>query len=305
MMEKVLLDTDIGSDIDDSFCLGYLLSQPKCDLLGITTVSGEAEKRAGMASVMCKAAGRSGIPIYAGIEQPLLLPQQQPVAHQAGVLDKWPHDAHFPKGEAIEFMRRTIRQNPGEVTLLAIGPMTNVAALFAVDLEIPSLLKQLVLMCGVFTYGLPAYVCLAEWNARCDPHATAVVYNAGVRNVRSIGLDVTTRVTMKKSDFAATFRADVMRPLFDFSHVWEEKDGIITFHDPLAAAVIFDEDICGFKRGEVSVELESARSKGLTYFDENANGNDEVAFTVNDAAFFAHYMEVVEKKPYASQGTQA
>ena len=296
MKEKILLDTDIGSDIDDSFCLGYLLSQEKCDLLGITTVSGGAEQRAQMASVMCRAAGKGSIPIFPGIEQPLLTPQKQASAEQAGVLAKWPHESKYPKGEAIEFMRQTIRKHPGEVTLLAIGPMSNVAALFAVDPEIPSLLKRLVLMCGIFAYQLPDAARLWEWNAVCDPYATAMVYNAPVGTVRSIGLDVTTRVRMSKRDFADTFHADALRPLYDFSRVWDNMDGTITFHDPLAAVTIFDESVCAFRRGNVSVELESTRAKGLTYFDADETGNDEVAFTVDAAAFFKHYIGVVEKR---------
>ena len=292
--KKILLDTDIGSDIDDSFCLGYLLSQKRCELLGITTVSGESDKRAMMASAMCRAVGQNDIPIFAGIESPLLTPQMQPIAHQAKVLEKWSHESHFPKGDAIEFMRQTIRKYPGEVTLLAIGPMTNVAALFTVDPEIPALLKELVMMCGVFTYGLPAYVCLSEWNSRCDAHASSIVYRANVRNVRSIGLDVTTRVTMKKKDFANTFHSNALRPLHDFSGVWDDKDGLITFHDPLAATTIFDEQICRFERGNVSIELSNTRVNGLTYWDPAPEGKDEVALHVNPDAFFRHYIETVE-----------
>jgi inosine-uridine nucleoside N-ribohydrolase len=294
MKEKILLDTDIGSDIDDSFALGYLLSQKDCDLLGVTTVSGDADRRARMASVMCRAAGRNDIPIYVGTETPLLAPQRQPLARQAGVLDKWAHETSFPKGAAVEFMRQTIRKHPGEVTLLAIGPMTNAALLFAIDPEIPSLLKQLVVMCGVFTYKLEDYVCLNEWNASCDPHATAILYNAPIQKVRSIGLDVTTRVTMKKRDFAAAFRSDVMRPLYDFTDVWDDPEGLIIFHDPLAAATIFDNEICAFKQGEVFVELESARTRGMTYFHPENDGNDEVAMDVDADAFFRHYIDVVE-----------
>src|SRR5215471_2753008 len=125
MTTKVILDTDIGSDIDDAVCLAYLLAQPQCELLGITTVTGEVEKRAMMASALCKVAGKQ-IPIYPGVDTPLLVPQKQPKAQQASALDKWDHDTQFPKGEAVEFLRRTIRAHPGEVTLLTIGPLTNI-----------------------------------------------------------------------------------------------------------------------------------------------------------------------------------
>src|SRR5471030_2476621 len=143
MRTKVLLDTDIGSDIDDAVCLAYLLANPACDLLGITTVSGDTHARASLASVLCKIAGKK-IPIHPGRRQSLVTEQKQPHVPQAAALNKWDHDTKFSQGEAVEFLRQTIRANPGEMTLLAIGPMTNIAALFAADEEIPKLLKSLV-----------------------------------------------------------------------------------------------------------------------------------------------------------------
>ena len=88
MKEKVLFDTDIGSDIDDAVCLAYLLAQRRCELLGITTVSGEADKRAMIASAICMAAGRE-VPIYPGAESPLLVESRQPAATQAPALGNW------------------------------------------------------------------------------------------------------------------------------------------------------------------------------------------------------------------------
>ena len=117
MSAKILFDTDIGSDIDDAVCLAYLLKQPKCELLGITTVSGEPVKRAMLASALCKVA-KKDIPIYPGIENPMFIEQKQPYSPQSVALKNWVHETAFPKGEAIEFMRHTIRKNPGEVTLL-------------------------------------------------------------------------------------------------------------------------------------------------------------------------------------------
>ena len=123
MTTKVLLDTDIGSDIDDAVCLAYLLAQPECELLGITTVTGEADKRAMLASALCKVAGKE-VPIFPGAEQPLLIAQKQPRVPQAAALDRWAHDTTFPQGQAISFLQQTIRAHPGEVVLLGIGPMT-------------------------------------------------------------------------------------------------------------------------------------------------------------------------------------
>jgi inosine-uridine nucleoside N-ribohydrolase len=291
MAEKLILDTDIGSDIDDAVCLAYLLVQPRCDLLGITTVTGEADKRAMMASALCKVAGKK-IPIYPGCEQPLLVAQGQPEAPQAAALARWDHDEQFPHGQAIEFLRQTIRQHPGEITLLTIGPLTNVGLLFAVDREIPALLKALVMMSGVFTNRIPR-VGPREWNAFGDPHATAIVYNAPVAVHRSLGLDVTCQVVMSADEVRQRFQKPLLRPVLDFAEVWFTKRDRITFHDPLAAVSTFDDAVCGFHRGNVSVELTSERLQGVTFWKEDpANGKHEVALEVDPARFFDQYFSV-------------
>lgn len=290
MAVKVWLDTDIGSDIDDAVCLAYLLANPQCDLLGISTVSGEAGKRAQMASAMCRVAGKN-IPILPGREQPLLVPQRQTQAPQAAALTRWEHAEDFPKGEAVAFLRQTIRANPGEVVLLTIGPLTNVAALFAVDEEIPSLLKSLVMMCGVFTNRL-AGVGPLEWNAMLDPHATAVVYRAEAKMHRSIGLDVTCQVKMKAEEVRRRFQASLLRPVLDFAEVWFREVDQITFHDPLAATTIFDPGICRFERGNVEVELASPRLAGMTCWSPDQSGKHEAALEVDPEHFFEHYFSM-------------
>jgi purine nucleosidase len=294
MAVKILLDTDIGSDIDDAVCLAYLLSHPDCDLLGITTVSGEPVHRAMLASALCKAAKRN-VPIHPGADAPMLTTQRQPLAPQARVLGRWPHDTDFERGTAVEFLRRTIRKHPGEISLLAIGPMTNIGALFAADPEIPGLLKELVLMCGVFTNRLPGVGPL-EWNAMCDPYATAIVYNAKVARHRSIGLDVTCQVTMGKDEVRKAFKADILQPVADFAGVWFEHGDTMTFHDPLAATVLFDDAICSFEKGRVDVELASEKMRGATYWTPVAEGGShEAAMEVDGNRFFKHYFDIVNR----------
>lgn len=290
--EKVILDTDIGNDIDDAVCLAYLLSQPDCELLGITTVSGGSVTRAMMASVLCKVAGKD-IPIFPGTEKPLLVRQNQPAPTQAKALENWAYERVYPKNQAIEFMRDSIRKNPGEVTLLAIGPLTNIALLFSTDPEIPSLLKQLVLMGGVFTNCIPGLP-HAEWNILCDPHAAAIVYNTPVKVHKSIGLDVTCQVKMKQEEVKERFRANILKPVYDFARYWFEGNLSITFHDPLAATVIFDDKICGFERGNIEVELISEKVKGMTHWTKDEQqGRHQVALKVDSERFFSHYFSIV------------
>ncbi|NLG98163.1 MAG: nucleoside hydrolase [Chloroflexi bacterium] len=288
MAFKVLLDTDIGSDIDDAVCLAYLLANPNCDLVGVTTVTGEPEKRAMLASALCRVAGRDDIPIYPGAAEPLLIEQRQKQAAQAEALAKWPHRSDFPQGEAVEFLRRTIRANPGEITLLAVGPLTNIGLLLRTDPEIPRLLKGFVMMGGRFT-NQRAGLSPTEWNILCDPHAASIVYQNAPGLHRSIGLDVTTQVVMSAEEVRSRFAAPLLQPVLDFAQVWFRQVSAITFHDPLAATVIFNDEICQFERGQVAVELESPRLAGYTFWSPDENGPHEVAVKVSPDRFFEEY----------------
>jgi len=288
-MKKILLDTDIGSDIDDAVCLAYLLAHPECDLLGITTVSGETHKRAMLASALCYVADKPETPIMPGAENPLIIAQEQTKAQQAAALGSWEHEATFMEGEAIEFLRDTIRLHPGEVTLLAIGPLTNIALLFKIDEEIPHLLKEIVLMCGWFTEDK------LEWNAKLDPHATAIVYNAPVKIHRSIGIDVTRQVRMDASQVSARFTHPVLQPVKDFARVWFEERDVLTFHDPLAAATIFNDTVCQFSPGVVDVEYRRGEMMGQTKWTPRDTGQHQVALQVDAAGFFDEYFSVFKQ----------
>lgn len=291
-MEKIVLDTDIGSDIDDALCLAYLLAQPECNLLGITTVSGEPEKRAMLADVICKHTGRA-VPIYPGTEKPILGQQRQPWAQQAQRLSNWPHQTDFPKQQALHFLQDTIRENPGEVTLLAIGPLTNVGLLFAMDEEIPPLLKELVIMGGRFYNRMPNAP-MAEWNIYCDPYAAEIVLKSQVQK-RLIGLDVTLQVKMDQEEMQRRFSADILRPVVDFAGVWFQNCREMVFHDPLAAAVVFEEAICGYEQGEAEVELCSQRLVGFTHW-RAGKGDCRIAASVEVERFFRHYFDTVANK---------
>ena len=287
--KKILLDTDIGSDIDDAVCLAYLLQQPACELVGITTVTGEPVTRAKLASCLCRAAGKGDIPIYPGCAEPMLGNSIQPKAPQGAVLASYDHQTEFPLHRHIQFMIDTIRANPGEISLLAIGPMTNVGLLFAADPEIPSLLKDLTLMCGVFGNAQPR-TGPREWNAYGDPYATAIVYNARVPVHRSIGLDATVQVKLPVEEVRRRFEGGLLKVVMDMAEVWFRSRDYIIFHDPLAAATLFNDRVCGFDRGQVEVELLSERAKGMTHWKKDEeNGPHQAAFRVNREAFFEEY----------------
>jgi purine nucleosidase len=290
---KVLLDTDIGSDIDDAVCLAYLLAEPRCDLLGVTTVSGQPQVRAALADAVCRAAGRDDVAIHAGTEAALLGPTPQPEVPQATVLERFGHHppGDFAPNAAVAFLRDQINAHPGEVTLLSIGPMTNVGLLFATYPETAANLGALILMGGVFSNRV-AGVGPQEWNVSCDPDAAAIVYGAVVRSHRSVGLDVTMRCRLDSKDAISRF-ADIggaLEVVAAATEVWAEKARDVVFHDPLAGVAVFEPDVCTWAGGRVSVELASRRYRGATAFDAGRDGSpNRVATEVDAGAFFAAY----------------
>jgi purine nucleosidase len=298
-MEKVpiILDTDIGSDIDDAVALAYLLRQPRCELLGITTVTGEADLRASLADAVCRTVGCTDIPIHVGVEAPLLVPPLQPRAPQAEALagGRWPHRTFSRQATAIDFLRETIRSRPGEVTLLPIGPLTNIALLFALDPEIPGLLKQIVLMGGQFFRRTGHNLGVTEWNIACDPHAAAMVFAAPVPKLTAVGLDVTTLCTMPNEECRRRFAAagGPLAPVAAMAEVWFKHSERITFHDPLAAALIFEPSLCATVPAKIAVELVSPYATGQTLILPSEDARHEVAADVSPDAFFAHYFEIV------------
>ncbi|MBI4581013.1 MAG: nucleoside hydrolase [Planctomycetes bacterium] len=291
----VLFDTDIGSDIDDAVALAYLLTEPRCELLGVTTVTGEPQVRAQLVDAVCQALGRPEIPIHSGAAKPFLVPQKQPEAPQKVILPRYPHRELFAANTAVDFLRQTIRSRPGEITLLSVGPLTNVGLLFALDPEIPGLLKQYVMMGGSYV-NRPAGYGVMEWNTRGDPHATAVVFAADAPGTRCFGLDVTTKCRMPVDECRKRFNRGRLKVVADMAEVWFQRRPEITFHDPLAAVGVFEPGVCTYQQGRVEVELQSARLMGYTDFRPDAKTQPHtVAVDVKPEAFFKKYFETVEK----------
>jgi purine nucleosidase len=181
--------------------------------------------------------------------------------------------------------------------------MTNIALLFKADPEIPSLLKSFVMMGGVFDGQKVDRLSSqgnAEWNIRCDPHAADIVYRANVAVHRSIGLDVTTHVTMEAPEVRERFQnRRLLRPVLDFAEVWFNQSAPgyksperIIFHDPLAATTIFNDDICRFDRGNVKVELYDPEEVAVTRWTPRPDGGHEIAMDVNAGRFFDEYFGV-------------
>ncbi len=283
-MQKILLDTDIGGDIDDAICLAYLLCEPECDLIGITTVCGEPEKRAAVADAVCCAAGRE-IPIAAGMDETLQPRPVYPTPEGAGALARWPH-RNFRKGDAPEFLYRKITENPGEAILVAIGNMTNVASLLLRHPDAAGMLRGIYQMNGYFgekPLPDPSW----NWNCWADPKASETVFRQGGFQ-RVLPLEVTETLTLPaiEADKLLDGRVPLLRAVRDFGGAWLASSGKLTFHDPLAAVAVFHPEICRFRRGFVSVETEDEGRMAETRFSPSEKGNVEIAREADRAAFF-------------------
>ena len=138
--QLVILDTDIGDDIDDAFALALILRSPELHLLGVETAFGDTELRARLVDRYLAAVGRSDVPVLAGIPGP-----QTSHFSQAAYARQWPERKH---ASGVDFLLGQIRTHPDQITLIAIGPLSNVGAAITRDPATFKKLKRVVIMGG-------------------------------------------------------------------------------------------------------------------------------------------------------------
>jgi len=175
--QLAILDTDIGDDIDDAFALALVLRSPELQLLGVETAFGDTELRARLVDRYLAAVGRNHIPVMAGVPT-----SASNVFTQRAYAMQWPQLKH---GEAVDFLLEQVRAHPGEITLIAIGPLTNVQAAIERDPETFRKLKRVVIMGGSVYRGYDSKTDThtppdAEWNIRCDPAGARALLGSGV-----------------------------------------------------------------------------------------------------------------------------
>lgn len=281
----VLLDTDPGNDIDDALAIAYLLAQPRCELVGITTVSGDVQQRAAIAEVLCSAADRNEVPIVCGKSLSIVGQPSQPGCKHYGAIAHLPHYTERIEDQAISFIRGAVDARPGEIVLLSIGPLTNIASLFEADPWLPSKLRGFYSMAGAF-WGFGN----KEWNCICDGEAARRVVNAPRKSQAWFGLDVTTKCQMGRDDFRKRLSTPVVEIVGMMAETWFEETDRITFHDPLAAACLFEPDICQYQQGRVGMD-----SEGTSTFAAG-DGPDVVADRVDSNRFFEHFFDITSKQ---------
>ncbi|HEY3083761.1 MAG TPA: nucleoside hydrolase [Chloroflexota bacterium] len=292
MPTRVVLDTDIGTDVDDALALAVILGSPELRLDGVTCVYGDVQLRARMVLKLLRLRGRDDVPVCAGVEPPLL--GRRPVywaGHEGeGLLDAAdralrPRDEH-----AVDFLVRHVMAHPGEIHLLAIGPLTNVALAFRREPRLPGSLRHLTVMGGAARglddLGLP----YAEHNIKCDPEAAHVVLSAGAPTTL-VPLDVTTKVLVRERDLdriragGTAFHAAIADQIARYPRF--KQTGGTPLHDPLAAATVVRSDLVGLSDLRVEVETEGHHAAGMTLMRRptaEAPATARVALTVDAPA---------------------
>jgi len=269
IQHRVIFDTDIGTDVDDILALAFLLGSPEITVEGVTTVYGDVGLRARMVLKLLQLRGVEGIPVHIGVSQPLLGldPVYWPGHEGVGLLND---DDDLPEpsaAHAVDFLIDHVLANPGEMELLAVGPLTNVATAIVREPRFATSLKRLVIMGGRIdvsdTTSGPA-----EHNIKCDPEASHVVFASGAP-IELVPLDVTLRAHIRQLGVDALRKRgtpyhDALADQVARYPGFVSRGGSTFLHDPLAAMAVVNPDLLGWTAYHVGVELRGTLTRAMT-----------------------------------------
>lgn len=276
--EKLIIDTDIGDDIDDAFAVALALKSPELQILAISTTFGDTEARAKILDRILGEAGRSDIPVLAGTPTHTTNPMTQRRYGEGG------HFAKSSHPNSIDFILKQIRRYPGQITLIAIGPLMNVGALIDKDPQTFLKLKRVVMMGGSIERGYgdpwssPPPPPSAEWNIINDIPAAQKLFLSGVP-LYVMPLDST---QLKFDEVKRAYLFQQGTPLTDaltlLYHEWGQQTP--TLFDPMTVSFILNPQICPTQPMHIIVD-----DKGFTR-REPGPPNAQVCLHSDSDAFF-------------------
>nr|KJB36384.1 hypothetical protein B456_006G156300 [Gossypium raimondii] len=315
--KKLIIDTDPG--IDDSMAILMAFQNPEVDILGLTTVFGNVrtEDATRNALLLCEIAGCPSVPVVEGSHEPLKggRPRVADFVHGSdgmGNIFLRPPKTEKSDKSASEFLVEKVSQYPGEVSILALGPLTNVALAIKRDSSFPSKVKKIVVLGGSF-FALGNVNPAAEANIYGDPEAADVVFTSGA-NIVVVGINITTQVQMTDDDLLKLKQsngkhAQLLSDMCKFYRDWHVRsDGVsgIFLHDPVSFVALVRPDLFTYKKGVVRVETQGI-CVGHTLLDQGLkkwNGSNpwtsyspvSVAWTV-DVDEVLNYVKRMLMKP--------
>jgi purine nucleosidase len=278
----ILFDTDIGDDIDDALALALALQSPELDVRGVTTVLDDVETRTRLAWKELGLYGRQDIALATGVGEPLLDPKRTTRARQFEVLDAADVVPERARRRGVDFLIETLLASPGKITLVPVGPLTNIAIALRNEPRIKTKIERIVLMGGAFRR------LYSEYNIQRDRAAAQIVFSSGVP-ITAVGLDVTLQCKLEGRDLdrLRTASNPATQFLVRLIELWQNGKPAQTpiLHDPLAMAVAFDPSLVTLESGSVEVETSSPLTNGMTIFKPGAQGNVSIAATVSVRRF--------------------
>jgi purine nucleosidase len=320
-MARILLDTDLamgapGSDIDDGFALALAVADPALDLELVSTVNGntDVDTATRLTLDLLTRLGSGRTPVARGASSPLLRATPRSPADARTVLPPGTDGSGRVLTHAARHLVERVMAEPGELTIVAIGPLTNVALALALEPRVASAAREIVVMGGVYLGHTGVAAMPGEFNFWADPDAAQLVLGCGAP-LRLVGLDVTRRVRMDRDDAArlregggafGPFAADCTEGWI--SHLErtvpgdEQELGSCALHDPLAVAAVSRPDLLDWRAAHVSVETASDRTRGvavtdLLTTDAAPTPNCRIAADVDVDGFRAHLLDRLATLP--------
>ncbi|HEX5807542.1 MAG TPA: nucleoside hydrolase [Anaerolineales bacterium] len=307
--KQILFDTDPG--IDDACAILLALASPELSLEGLSIVHGNCSLEQGTRNALSvlALAGAGQIPVARGCELPLVQPSLlAPETHGNSGLGyaQLPEPRLTPIAQhAVDFLIERVLSSPGEITLVAIGPLTNIALAIRQEPRIVVALKELVIMGGALRHEGNT-TALAEFNTYVDPHAAHIVYHAGIPTTL-VPLDVTYQCILTPEDVErlrrldspiTAFVADATRFYMEFHDEYQKIEGCV-INDPLALALTFAPELCTYHEFPVDVDISGGISMGKTVADfynyEKKPANMRVALGVRARDFMELFLDRIER----------
>ena len=259
----VLIDTDIGDDIDDALALAVALHSPEISLRAITTVFGDTQRRAQLAAHLLHAFERGDIPVAAGVQTPLQFRHRPSGVSQAAILPANEIYRTLSPLSGPELIIQTALAYSGRLTLVCIGPLTNIATALTLDPHLSPAIGSIVLMGG--SSGIP----LPDWNVRSDAKAAQIVLASGIP-VTMLGLNITARCQLRECDIAQIHCSNTLQTqlLSRLLSVWQRHRSrwhpkLPFLHDPLTIAALCKPELFTFQEMTARV-LTHGRLRGFT-----------------------------------------
>ena len=289
-MYKIILDTDIGDDIDDAFALGLVLNNPDVfDLKVVTTVFKNTKERALEAQELINLSNRN-VKTFIGESLPLngvIIPFNGETGNLE-IIDTCQYDKSMDKNivydNAVDEIIRLSKEYPKELIIITIGPMTNVARAIEKDKSITSRIKMVLSMGGWYQNYNP------EWNVACDPEAYDTLFKSGIP-FYGVGLDVTLKCPLEGDLFTKLRESnnELTKRIMVYFDRWMnyfhfEKS---VLHDPLAVSYLIDNSVLTFKETYARIVLEGEK-----------RGSVEVSITPKEGFNKIHYASSVDKEKF-------